>query len=601
MNLHRLSLEVSRWSQWAFLRLILAGVTCAAWGHGTFQLHAAEPAKLIAHWPLQVDAHDVVGTMHGESTNVKFSSEGEEGGYFNGHDSLITIPDSSLLHLGERDFSLAVRVKCQSPMSNVLGDLINKFDPRQRRGWNFHIAGSAPGYDAMSDARHVHFGIDDGYLSEWEDHGKPWPSNSHIPCLIVFNGELYCSIADADSTQDKTHVFRFAGGKSWVDCGRVGDDPLQYSVTGMIVHAGKLYAMTSMWDWEQARGQTPGLPRASNSRVYVYEGEKIWRDLGPLGETHRGGHMASFKGELYVTSNKVGDRTVFKYDGHVFKHDGQQWVDCGRPMPLNGLGCLLAYDDKLYVTTAFNVYQYEGGESWKCIGEQPHGVEQIHSMTVLDGKLHIGTWPQGYVLRYVGNQDWEIAGRLGLPEGMRLCNEVNSLTVYNGKVYAGVIPKAEVYRYEQDNDWTLLGNLARRPDWEVNNYPTWLRVLCLTPFQGRLFACTGSCQGRALDAQVDESMGRIYSLQAGQVVSYEHDIGTDWTHLAAVRQGEHLHLYVNGKLVATSELRSGPAFNLTNDLPMRIGFGAQNYFTGFMSDVRLYDGALQAEEVMKLR
>src|SRR5437773_1036526 len=139
-----------------------------------------------------------------------------------------------------------------------------------------------------------------------------------------------------------------------------------------------------------------------------------------------------------------------------------------------------------------------------------------------------------------------------------------------------------------------------RAYWEVNNYPTWLRVLSLTLFQGRLFACTGSCRGRALDAPVHDSMGRVYSMQAGQVVSHERDIAGAWTHLAGVRQGRQLKLYVNGKLATTSELRDGPAFNLTNDLPMLIGFGAQNYFAGSVADVRLYDGALDADTLTKI-
>ncbi len=557
-----------------------------------------EPVKLLAHWPLVSDAKDAVGDLHATASRIEFASLGRPAARFNGINSVITIPDHQSLHLSNRDFSLTMWLKCLTPMSNTLGDLISKYDPDRRCGWNLHISGSAPGYDGMSDTRHVHFGIDDGYLSEWEDHGKPSPTNSHIPCLIVFNGELYCSIADAEKTEDKTRVFRFAGGKEWVDCGRVGHDPLQYSVVAMCVNRGKLFAMTSMWDWEQARGQTEGLPRATPSRVYVYEGGTTWRDLGSLGETVRAGHMASYNGDLYVSSNRVGDRKVFKYDGHVFKLDGEKWIDCGRPKPLDAAGCLVALNDKLYCASVFNIYEYLGGQNWKCIGEQPHGIEQIHSMTILDGKLHIGTWPQGYVLRYAGGKDWEITGRLGLPVGMRECNEVNSLIAYNGKVYAGVIPKAEVYRREKDENWTMLGQLARRPDWQVNDYPTWMRVLCLTSFQGRMFACTGSCKGRALDAKADDSLGRIYSIQAGQVVSHEKDIGGQWNHLAAVRHGRELKLYINGQLAATSfPLRAGPAFDLTNNSPMRIGMGAQNYFTGYIADVRLYDGALSSEAI----
>jgi hypothetical protein len=209
----------------------------------------------------------------------------------------------------------------------------------------------------------------------------------------------------------------------------------------------------------------------------------------------------------------------------------------------------------------------------------------------------LGTWPQGYALRYDPDEQWTIVGRLGLPEGRRLCNEINDLTVYNGKLYAGVIPKAELYRYEKDNEWTLLGRRANRPDWEVDNFPTWLRLTCLTAFEGKLFAATGSCQGRALDAPVDPSMGRVSAIQAGQVVSYERDLGASWTHLAAVRSGRELRLFVNGELVSTSQLREGPAFNLTNHRPLLVGFGAQNYFSGSLADLRLYHGALDADAV----
>src|SRR5262245_57243210 len=520
-------------------------------------VRGAEPAKLVAHWPLISDARDAVGALHGTTNNVQFGGKDRRAAHFNGRDSVIRVPDAAPLHLGERDFSLALWVQCETPLSNTLGDLISKFDPERRRGWNFHVAGSAPGYNAMSDARHVHFGIDDGYLSDWDDRGRPWASNSHIPCLIVFNGDLYCGIADADKPQDKARVFRYAGGKEWVDCGRLGKDPDHHSVQSMIVHDGKLYAGTGIWNWLQARGDVPGLPRAAPTRVFVYEGGKTWRDLGQVGNGTRVGSMASFRGELYAAVDPRGS-------GHVHKYDGTKWIDCGEPDDGNP-GCLLPYHGKLYVATRDSVYEYEDGQTWKCIGSRPHGITQIHCMQVVGGKMHLGTWPQGYVLRYAGGKDWTIVGRLGLPEGARLCNEVNALTVYNGKLYAGVIPKAECYRYEKDRDWTLLGHLAERPDWQVNNYPTWLRVLCLTSFRGRLYGCTGSCQGRALDAPVDPSMGRVYSIQAGQVVSHERDIGGGWTHLAGVRHGRQLTLYVNGKLAATSQLRDGPAFDLSNE------------------------------------
>ena len=558
---------------------------------------AVPAAKLLAHWPLAQDARDVVGSLDGELKNIEFgrAADGSKklAALFNGRDSMIEIPADDDLDLGTRDFSLALWVKCETPLRNTLGDLVNQFDPITRRGFNLHLAGSSPAYSAMSDTRHVHFGIDDGYLGEWEDHGKPWPSNSLITCLITFDGELYCGIADADRTEDKSRVFRYAGGKKWIDCGRLGDDPNHHSAEAMVVHEGKLYAGTGIYDWVQAMGKLEGKPVAAPTRVFVYEGGTKWRDLGQVGDGSRVLCMASYNGELFAGIDSIGK-------GHAYRFDGTNWIDCGSPDGRN-FECFLPVGGKLYAATHGNIYEYEGDQSWKGIGAEPHRISQIHSMQVAGGRIVLGTWPQGYALRYDPGQRWTNIGRLGLPEGAEeACNEINDLTVYNGKLYAGVIPKAELYRYESDRKWSLLGRLANRPDWKVDNLETWLRLTSLTAFDGKLFAATGSCQGRALDAPVDPSMGRVLSIQAGQVVSYERDLGGEWTHLAAVRNGRELKLYVNGKLVSTSLLRAGPPFDLTNHRPLLVGFGAQNYFTGAIADLRLYDGALDADAVLQI-
>jgi hypothetical protein len=95
-------------------------------------------------------------------------------------------------------------------------------------------------------------------------------------------------------------------------------------------------------------------------------------------------------------------------------------------------------------------------------------------------------------------------------------------------------------------------------------------------------------------------LGRVYAIQAGQVVSHEHDIGGNWTHLAAVRQAGELRLYVNGRLSTCSTAPKGCAFDLSNTEPLWIGFGAQTHFTGAMADLRLYTRALDAEDVKHL-
>ena len=582
---------------------LIAGVSLAVVAvslNGRSEEKRGDPSPtLIAHWPLNGNTDDAVGPHHGAARNVAFS-EGPDGSVrgaalLNGRDSRIEVRDAEPLHLGEDDFSITVWVKPESPMHSVFGDILSKFDARRRRGINFRIAGSSPAYNAMSDTRHVHFGIDDGYLGSWEDCGKPWPTNSLIPCLIVFRGELYCGIADATDPKDAARVFRWGGGKKWIDCGRLGNDPNHLSVQSMIVHRGKLYAGTGIWDWVRSREGAEGKPPAARTRVFVYEGGTKWRDLGQVGNGSRVLCMGSFNGGLYVGLDSGAG------GGECFKYDGAKWTDCGAPDGRN-LESFLPVGGILYAATHGNVYRYEGSQQWICIGRRPFQISQIHCLQAVKGKVYAGTWPQGYVLRYEGGEDWTIVGRLGLPKDQRQqeCNEVNDLTVHNGMLYAGVIPNAECYRCEADGEWTLLGSLATHPDWAVGNSNSWCRLTCLTSFQGKLFASTGSCRGRAVDVDPEGTLGRVYALQAGQVVSHHHDVGGVWTHLAAVRHGRQLRLTVNGRIAATSQLVENRTFDLTNAQPLWIGFGEQGYFTGAVADLRLYTGALDAEQVERI-
>jgi hypothetical protein len=551
------------------------------------------PSGLIAHWPLAEDAKDAVGHLHGKPENIQFSNGSAA---FNGRDSLVRVADAEQLHLGTGDFSIGLWVQCEVPLQSTLGDLFSKFDPINRRGINFHLSGSSSGYGAMCDTRHVHFGIDDGYMSDWEDCGKPSSSNTLITRLTVFDGNLYCGIADAENLEDAARIFRYAGGSKWIDCGRLGEDPNHHSVQSLIVHQGKLYAGTGIWDWVQARGRLRGRPAAAMTRVFVYEGGTKWRDLGQVGDGTRVMCMASFDGELYAGLDS--SPRINRGGGRAYRYDGKKWIDCGAPDGRN-FESLLPLNGKLYASTHGNVYQYEGGQSWKMIGDAPFGISQIHSMEAVNGKIVIGTWPQGYVLRYENDGKWSNMGRLGLPEGQPKINEINDLTVYNGKLYAGVLPLSEVYRYEEDNKWTRLAQLGQRPDWDAKNPDTWLRLTCMTSFQGKLFAGTGTCFARA-DTDADSSLGRVYALQSGQVVSHEHDIGGDWAHLVAVRHGQNISLYVDGKLSNSTLSECNAGFNLTNHVPLQIGFGQQNHFHGKMRDLRLYGRALGKEEIRLL-
>jgi hypothetical protein len=560
---------------------------------------------LIGHWKLQGDCRDSSGKEnHGTARNMTFTAgpggEAQGAAAFNGRDGWIDVPDAESLHFGKKDFSVAVWVKPEATMTNVFGDILSKFDGAKRRGVNFHIAGSASGYSSMCDTRHVHFGIDDGYLGDWTDCGKPDQTNALITSLVVFEGQMYAGIAGADDPQKACRVYRWAGGGKWIDCGRLGNDPNHLSVQSLFVHKGKLYGGTGIWSKKRAWGGETGIgkPAAAKPHVFAYEGGTSWRDLGQVGETTRMMCMASFKGELYVGLDKL-KKTV---PGKCFKYTGDAWVDCGAPDGEN-FENLLPFGGTLYGATHGSIFKYQGGKEWTCIGKLPFNINQIHSIEAYRGSLYIGTWPQGYALQYEGGEKWAIDGRLGVPlkQGEREVNEINDLTVHNGKLYAGVIPKAEVYRYEGDREWTLLRSLAHKTPYDSKIADTWYRVTVMASYQGILYAGTGSVYGMSEDRDPDGTLGRVYSIQAGQVVSHEHDIGGGWTHLAVVRKGEVLQMYVNGKLSAACAAPKGRVFDLSNIEPLKIGFGAQNYFTGAMADLRLYDRALDVEDVKQLQ
>lgn len=154
------------------------------------------------------------------------------------------------------------------------------------------------------------------------------------------------------------------------------------------------------------------------------------------------------------------------------------------------------------------------------------------------------------------------------------------LIVYNGKMYAGTLPSAEVYRYD-DPRWSKVGRLDFTPD--VRYRRTWTMAV----YKGRLFAGT-------------LPSGRVHSIEIGRNVTYDRALPAGWVHLAAVRDRDHLRLHVNGKLVATSEKFEAQAYDISNDSPLNIGFGAHDYFNGKLSDVRMVGHALTAREIEQL-
>ena len=185
--------------------------------------------------------------------------------------------------------------------------------------------------------------------------------------------------------------------------------------------------------------------------------------------------------------------------------------------------------------------------------------------------------------------------------------EVIGLTVYNGSLYAGTIPRAELFRFDGPSEWSSVRRLFDPPGFQpvavgsgAKAVQDWSRASSLTVYQGKLFVSTATCYRTLIDPPQDGGMrGKVFSFQTGSCVSADRDLGDGWKHVAAVRRGKELQLFVDGEQVA-SATSDGPSLDLSSDAPLRIGFGPQGYFDGKIREVRLYDRALNEDGIKAL-
>ena len=538
---------------------------------------------LIGYWPLRGDCRDHSGAgRHGVNHGVDLQTA-----RFNGKGSYVEVPGDGL-SLGTGDFTISAWVSTDKHFDDVLGDVLSQYDPKKRKGVNLYLRASAGGYNSQGDDRHVYFGIDNARLGPWEDCGRPSPTSNYVSnSMTVFDGSLYVGITDAEKKEDWAHVFRYKGRTEWEDCGRVTD--LEAHGAGpMIVHQGSLYVATWNYDWTRVAGPPGTQPvyDVNFCRVYRYAGGKQWIDCGQPGKNKRLFGIASYRGSLYVVGD---DQACHRYRGGTTWERVGQFLRYGHPMGI--------HDGRLFVGlhNPASVQAYDG-TTWKALpnpSPPPPDGTQTHAFDVFRGRLHVTTWPLGTVERLTDQDQWETLGRLG--DAM----EINGLVVYNGKFYGGSIPRAEVFRYDDGTSWTSVGRFLEPADYRFQDAKQWARVTSLTVYGGKLFAGMGSCTSSHLDAPAD-FRGRVYAIQAGRCASYDRDLGPGWKHLTAIRRGDRLELYVQGKLVATSSTFNPADYDLTSGCPLRIGFGELDYFSGRIREVRLYRRALDAGEVSGL-
>lgn len=524
---------------------------------------------LIAHWKLKTDALDSSGAdCHAVNHGVSFDAN--EGATFDGIASWLEVPADKTPKLGAEPFTLTAWVHTDEELDDVLGDVMSWYDPKTRNGFNFSLMNYAGVTCAQSNWRNVFFGIDAAQGGDqWVDCGRPG-NNQLVNSLVVFNGELYCSTWEPGEN-DRGHVYRYAGGKKWLDCG--APDKAN-CIKAMAVYKGRLYIGSELYS-----GGGSSLPLSPNKHdggtVYRYEGGTDWTNCGKVADVRSISGLAVFNGKLYAGTGTTGAWRDKPRTRGMYRFDGiGEWTDCGCPgLRITHLGVHngglfgLSYDDGGF-------FRYKGGTDWETLGPVPE-TTQVYSMMTYEGALHVGTWPTGSVYRYDGGRSWSNIGRLGGEK------EVMAVSVYNGKLYAGTLPFANVYRYDGQDKWTDTGRLDLTPDVRYR------RAWSMAVFHGKLYCGV-------------LPSGHVHSLEAGKAVSCDEQLKSGWRHLAAVRAGDKLRLFVDGEQVAESTAYDGKAFDLKPGNPLKIGFGQHDYFNGRMKDVRIYDRALSARQIWNL-
>lgn len=535
----------------------------------TVAVTRAADGSLIGHWRLQGDARDISSNaLHAQAHDVTWSSQANA--ELNGRSAFLQVPVAPALRLGTSDFALALWLHLDATLDDSPGDLVTLFDPAARNGFNLTVQHQSGTCSSMANTRNLFFGLDAGTEPRWTDCGRPG-NNLMVYALTVFKGALYAGTFE-HGAGEAGHVYRYAGGTNWVDC---GTPDRCNTVSALAVFDGELYA--GVTSYSGAGSHLKASPNTHpGGRVYRYAGGKRWADCGRVSDAEVVWGMTVFQGKLHVTAMDLPPKHLTTPRQGLYRYDGgTNWTWRGNPG--GRIAALAAADGSLFAS-GYNggalggVFRYEGGTNWTNWGAPPN-VDQTYSFAFHRGGMHTGTWKEGKVFRYLGPNRWEDTGRLGSEL------EVMGLAMFNGKLYGGTLPLAQVYRYD-DSGWTLTGRL----DYSDVVYR---RAWSMAVYQGRL--CCGTLPS-----------GHVHALDAGVAVSRDFELAPGWRHVAAMRSGNRLKLFVDGKRVAESAEFDPARFDLAAAVPLKIGFGEHDYFHGSLRDVRLYRRALADREVNQL-
>lgn len=533
---------------------------------------------LIGHWPLLEDSKDVSGnSRHAKVHHVVWGANpklgnAEKGALFDGQRSFLEVEalPSSII-LGRQEFSVATWVWSDGPADDLPGDIVSQYDPTTRKGFSLTLKTNTGVTFNQANYRQLQFGIDSNRISAWRDVGQPGKKSLLAFGLVTHRGRLFAGTCEPGKG-DSGRVYVYENGTTWTDCGSPSPSN---AVTSMATFNGELYVGTGKY-----RVAGSALAESENTnlggRIYRYAGGTKWVDCGQLTlggqspDIEAVSGIVSYKGLQYAGS-------LYKPAGFFLNAGSGNWQSIGVPDGKR-VEALAIYNGHLYASSydSGHVYRFDGKE-WSDLGQLGDAAEntQTYSFAVYEGRLCAGTWRSGRVYRYEGDTTWTDVGRLG--EEL----EVMGMLVHNGRLIAGTLPLAEVYQYEGGDRWTKLEQLDTTPDVKYR------RAWTMAEYQGQLYCST-------------LPSGHVHACEVGKQTTWDEEFPSGWHHIAAVKAAGKLQLYVDGELKSSSTEFNAADFDLTNNQPLRIGAGPNDYWHGLLRDVRLYNRALTAEEAKSL-
>jgi len=462
---------------------------------------------------------------------------------FDGVDDYVDCGNNTTLNPGNGSFTMEAWINTDEILTDTIGDIVSKFDPKNKTGFTFNIKNNVGSYGSQSNYRQVNFGMDNNKpSSSWGEKAPNYGGENYIHSLVVYDGKLY------GGSDPNGRLYQWNGVDSWVlKAPKFGGET---HIFALAVYNGRLYGSTH-----------------PNGKLLEWNGVDSWIErAGKLGDEIDIHSLAVYNGRLYG-----GTYT----NGKLYEWNGvNSWVErAGQLNSETGIGCLAVYNGKLYGGTGPNgkLYEWNGDNTWIEKAGQSGSESSILSLAVYNGKLYGSTTPNAKLLEWNGVDAW-----IGRAPGLGVESHVYSLAVYNGKLYGTTYPNGKLI------EWNNIGTWIQRSNQVESEY----KIRALTIFDGKLYG------GTAPNA-------KLYEWNTGRVVTYDHELPSGWHHLTAVKDNtdKNLKLYVDGELVATTDTFNISNYTLNNSENLLIGFGAHDYFNGIIDEVRISNIARTQEEV----